>query len=166
MPWSVHSGSESWDDWGRVFPDELHVSSFPDRFPHYAWRAAKSTHSDLFESRVYACLGVTCHLHFWQNDRGLVRATAVTRGVKRTPNTSQHTKLTLDKKTLPPLLPGFEPFDHESGALTNIQAPLWRVVTSKWPLSSKTTPHFRRPWLAFYTGALKEWSRGSHWFLC
>ena len=25
-------------------------------------------------------LAVTCHLHFWQNDRGLLRATAVTRG--------------------------------------------------------------------------------------
>ena len=31
---------------------------------------------------MYACLGVTCHLHFWQNDRGLLRATAVTRGWK------------------------------------------------------------------------------------
>ena len=29
-------------------------------------------------------------------------------GVKRTPNKSQHTKLTLDKKILPPLLSGFE----------------------------------------------------------
>ena len=29
---------------------------------------------------MYACLGVTCHLHFWQNDRGLLRATAVTLG--------------------------------------------------------------------------------------
>ena len=29
-------------------------------------------------------------------------------GVERTPNKSQHTKLTLEKKTLPPLLPGFE----------------------------------------------------------
>ena len=28
---------------------------------------------------MYACLAVTCHLHFWQNDRGLLRATAVTR---------------------------------------------------------------------------------------
>ena len=30
--------------------------------------------------KVYACLAVTCHLHFWQNDRGLLvlRATAVT----------------------------------------------------------------------------------------
>ena len=33
--------------------------------------------------KVYACLAVTCHLRFWQNDRGLLRATAVTRGVLR-----------------------------------------------------------------------------------
>ena len=56
---------------------------------------------------MYASLGVTCHLHFWQNDRGLLRNTAVT-GVERTPNESQHTKLTLEKKILPPLLPGLE----------------------------------------------------------
>ena len=30
--------------------------------------------------KVYACLAVTCHLHFWRNDRGLLRAPAVTRG--------------------------------------------------------------------------------------
>ena len=29
--------------------------------------------------KVYACLAVTCHLNFWQNDRDLLRATAVTR---------------------------------------------------------------------------------------
>ena len=29
---------------------------------------------------VYACLAVTCHLHFWQNDRALLRVTVVTRG--------------------------------------------------------------------------------------
>ena len=27
---------------------------------------------------MYACLDVFCHLHFWQNDRGLLPATAVT----------------------------------------------------------------------------------------
>ena len=27
---------------------------------------------------MYACLAVTCHLRFWQNERGLLRATAVT----------------------------------------------------------------------------------------
>ena len=26
--------------------------------------------------KVHACLAVTCHLHFWQNDRDLLRATA------------------------------------------------------------------------------------------
>ena len=36
---SVHSGSASWDDCGRMFLDKLRVSSFPDRFPHYAWTA-------------------------------------------------------------------------------------------------------------------------------
>ena len=30
--------------------------------------------------RVSVCLAVTCHLHFWQNDLDLLRATAVTRG--------------------------------------------------------------------------------------
>ena len=35
-PGLVHSGSASSDDCDRVFPDELRVSSFPDRFPHYA----------------------------------------------------------------------------------------------------------------------------------
>ena len=78
-PKSVHSGSASWDDCGRVFPDELRVSLFPDRFPRYAYIAAWSAHPDFVGSRVYACLGVLCHRHFWQNDRGLLRATAVTR---------------------------------------------------------------------------------------
>ena len=40
------------------------------------------------------------------DDRGLLRATAVTRVVERTPPKSQHTKLTLEKNILPPLLQG------------------------------------------------------------
>ena len=40
MPGSVHSSSASWDDCGRMFPDKLHMSSFPDRFPQYAWTVA------------------------------------------------------------------------------------------------------------------------------
>ena len=59
--------------------------------------------------KVYACLAVTCHQHFWQNDRDLLRATAVTRGWNGYRNKSQHRKLILEKKILPPLLPGFEP---------------------------------------------------------
>ena len=61
-------------------PDKLRVSSFPDRFPHCTRTAAQSAHSDFVGSRVCACLGVNCYLHFWQNDRGLLRATEVTRG--------------------------------------------------------------------------------------
>ena len=30
--------------------------------------------------RAPVSLAVTCHLHFWQNDRDLVRVTVVTRG--------------------------------------------------------------------------------------
>ena len=61
--------------------------------------------------KVYACLAVTCHLPFWQNDRGLLvlRATAVTWGWNGYRNKSQHRKLTLAKKILPPLQQGFEP---------------------------------------------------------
>ena len=33
---------------------------------------------------VHVCLTVTCHLHFWQNDRDLLNATAVKRGKNNT----------------------------------------------------------------------------------
>ena len=51
--------------------------------------------------KVYGCLAVTCHLHFWQNDRGLLRATLVTRGWNGYQNKSQHRKSTLEKKISP-----------------------------------------------------------------
>ena len=44
--------------------------------------------------KVHACLAVTCHLHFWQNNRDLLCDTAVTWGWKRY-NKSQHRKLWL-----------------------------------------------------------------------
>ena len=64
--------------------------------------------------KVYACLAVTCHLHFWQNDWDLLRATAVTRGWNGYRNKSQYRKLTMDKKILPPLQQGFEPATFQS----------------------------------------------------
>ena len=54
---------------------------------------------------VHAC---SCHLRFWPNDWDLLRATAVTRGRNGYRNKSQHGKLTLGKKVLPPLLQGLE----------------------------------------------------------
>ena len=59
--------------------------------------------------KMCACLAVTEICTFGRNDRGLLRATAVTRGLNGYRNKSQHRKLTLEKKILPPLLQGFEP---------------------------------------------------------
>ena len=64
--------------------------------------------------KVYACLAVTCHLHFWQNDRDLLCATVVTLGWNRYRNKSQHRKSTLEKKILQPLQQGFEPATFQS----------------------------------------------------
>ena len=76
--------------------------------------------------KVYACLAVTCHLHFWQNDRGLLRATPVTRGWNGYRNKSQHRKLTLEKKIIPPFLQGFDP--------TTFQSRVRRLTTELSPL--------------------------------
>ena len=55
---------------GRVLPDELRVSSFARRFPHYAWTAAVSPFRFRWDNGVCvfrsnlppACSGVTCNL--------------------------------------------------------------------------------------------------------
>ena len=64
--------------------------------------------------KVHAWLAATYHLHFWQNDRDLLRATAVTPGWNGYRNKSQYRKLILEKKILPPLLQGFEPATFQS----------------------------------------------------
>ena len=84
--------------------------------------------------------GVTCNLHFWQNVRGLLRTTPVNTGLERTPYESQHGKLILERRILPPLRPGFElaTFDHESGALpTSCSGSLYPVVACTMTGESK-----------------------------
>ena len=83
--------------------------------------------------KVHACLDVTSHLHFWQNDRCLLSATAVTRGWNGYRNKSQHRKLTLEKEILPPLLPGPTRWrdlsiTSKSGALTTELSPIPAIV--------------------------------------
>ena len=68
-----------------------------------------SLHAKMHNLRCMRVLAVTCHLHFWRNDRDLLRATAVTRGWNGYRNKSQHRKLSLEKKIIPPHLQGFEP---------------------------------------------------------
>ena len=53
--------------------------------------------------RVHVCLVVTSHLHFWQNDRDILRATAAARRWNGSRNKSQHRTLALEQKILPPL---------------------------------------------------------------
>ena len=70
--------------------------------------------------RVHACSAI-CHQRFWQNDRDLLRATAVTRGWNGYRNQGQHRKLTLKKKNSPAAPAGTQTLglsiDHESGVL-------------------------------------------------
>ena len=73
------------------------------------WQFTVSLHSKPHIRKVYVCLAVTCYLRFWQDDRGLLRATAVTQGWNGYRNKSQHRKLTLEKKILRPPQQGFEP---------------------------------------------------------
>ena len=120
-PGSFDSGPASWDDCDQVFPDDLSVNSFPDRFPHYAWTVEKSAHSNFVVSKVYACLGVTCHLHFWQNNQGILCATAVTKGRNRHRiRVSTQSWLWRRKFSCRSCLGlNSQPFDYESGTLTN-----------------------------------------------
>ena len=78
---------------------------------------------------VHAYVAVTCHLHFWQNVRDLLRATAVTRGWNGYRNKSHHRKLTREEKNRPPLLRGFEPATFRSRVRRSkhsaIPAPHW-----------------------------------------
>ena len=76
--------------------------------------------------KVHACLAVTCHLHFWQNDRNLLRATAVTRGGGtdteiRVSTESWPWRRKFSRRSCRDSNP--RPFDHESGALTTELSP-------------------------------------------
>ena len=136
-PGSVYSDSVSWDGCDWVFPDKLRVSSFPDRFPHYAWTAAESAHSNFVGSKMRACLGVTCHLHFCQNDQGLLHATAVTWGWNghwiRVSIQSWLWRRKFSRHSCRDL--NLQSFDDEPGALTN---------ELSWPNSIKPNRWLKR----------------------
>ena len=63
-------------------------------------------------------------------------------GVERTPNKSQHTKLTLEKKILSPLLPGFELVTFRSRDRHSNQRVVPAVRTGKNP-SGQQVIHFK-----------------------
>jgi len=75
--------------------------------------------------KVHACLAVTCHLHFWQNDWGLLRAAAVTQGGTnaeiRVSTESWPWRRKFSRHSCRDSNPS--PFDHESGTLTTELSP-------------------------------------------
>ena len=87
--------------------------------------------------KVYACLAVTRHLHFWWNDRDLLRATAVTRGWNdteiRVSTESWPWSRKFSHRSFRDSNP--RPFDHESGALTTeLSLPPYIHRACFWPI--------------------------------
>ena len=79
---------------------------------------------------MHACLAVTCHRHFGQNDRDLLRATAVTWGWNGYQNESAQ-KVDPGEEISPAFLQGLEnpgPLNQESDALTTELSPLPKVI--------------------------------------
>ena len=71
-PGSVHNGSASWNDCGWAFPDKLQScmwARFLIGVPTLCLHSGTVSPLHVIGSRVYASLGVTCHLHFWQSDQ-------------------------------------------------------------------------------------------------
>ena len=91
--------------------------------------------------RCMRVLAVTCHLHFWQNDRDFLRATVVTRGWSGYRNKSQHRKSTLEKKILPPFQQGFEPATFQS----RVRCSNHWAIPAPWDLVPK--PRLLSPFL-------------------
>ena len=70
--------------------------------------------------KVYACLAVTCHLHFWQNDRDLLRATGTDTEI-RASTESRPCRRKFSRRSSRDSNP--RPFNYESGALTTELSP-------------------------------------------
>ena len=115
-PGSVYRGSASWDDCDRVFPEELRVSSFLVRFLN-CLDSSKVRPLWLRWVKgvcVFRCNLTPALLAEWP---GSCTSHCGDTGVERTPNKSQHMSW-LEKKILPPLLPGFE--------LATFRSRVWR----------------------------------------
>ena len=119
------------------------ATSCDEHIPKFMVVIAFSSHTTILEKRLpnsqTPSVLFRCNLppaFFLQNVLGLLSATVVT-GVKWTPNMSQHRKLTLENKILPPSLLGFklatfdsnsQSFNHEFSTLpTELSWPPWML---------------------------------------
>ena len=80
--------------------------------------------------KVHACLAVTCHLHFWQDDQNSLRTTAVARGGTdtkiRVSTESWPWRRKFSRRSCKDSSP--RSFNRESGALTTELSPLPRFI--------------------------------------
>ena len=118
-------------------------------------------------------------MHFWQNDQDLLQATAVTQGRNGYWNTSQHRKITLEKKILLLPLQGLEPATFwswvccstaELSPLPNVCFPLcdfYFLCNPPCPIRDerKGNLEFRNPFLFFcsLSVALSPWPNRHGW---
>ena len=93
-----------------MFPDKLRVSLFLDRF-HTNFISPYQLYW-VKDVCVFRCNLPPAHLLDWL---GSFACHCGNTGVEQTPNNSQHTKSTLEKKNLLPLLPGFKLATFQSG---------------------------------------------------
>ena len=104
---------------------------------------------------MYAHLGVTCHPHFWQNDKGLICATAVTRGWKR-----HQIKVSIQSQLWRRKFSCYDsnsqPFDHESSILNNKLS--WLPFAS----NGRTSYLNRKPKISY---AMHGWDQVQVWIL-
>ena len=101
-----------------------------------------------------ACLGVNCHLHFGQNDRGLLHATAATRIWNGQRTRVSIVKLTSgDKKFFRRSCrdSNSQPFNYEAGALP---AELFRPP--RWYLGLRESPYHSTPFLEGFPRVASE----------
>ena len=102
--------------------------------------------------RLHVCLTVTCHLHFWQNNRDLLRASAVT-GVATDTKIEVCTESLLRRRKVPRRWPGNESviFRQRVRHSTTELSPLlqtWFVPCSRcgcvdWKLAMQWRTHCR-----------------------
>ena len=129
---SVNSGSASKDNCGWELPDELHVSSFPDTFPHYACGIV----NPLWLHWVKCACVFRCNLPpaFLAEWLGSFPCHCSYMGVERTLSKSQHTKLTLEKKIVPPLLLRFKLATFCSRVQCSTNKRSWHFISGSFSL--------------------------------
>ena len=121
MYWQRYWLLHGWCTWSCCRHVSAHVLCTPYNYaPVCNVTSCKATY--------IGCMCFSCNLplHFWQNDQGSLRATAVTLVCNGRRNNNQHRKCTLEKTILRLSCrdSNLRPFDHESGALTTELPPV------------------------------------------